>query len=206
LAERLADTTVALVGRDDDGDVFPLCAGVWVSRFEFVTAAHCVTTFARAVLGLAEDAPVGVDGIEMPYIGPGQYRGIYVEPTRVYTATLRKIDIPHDIAILSSNEVPQHLDAVIAPASPRTGEPVIVVGHPTAMYWTQSVGYVAGHFDRIMQKDGPLLEIDAVVYKGNSGGGVFDYQGQLVGIASFISPTPGIGIFVDVETVRRFSR
>ncbi len=206
LAEELADTTVALVARDPDGDVYPFCTGVWVSRFEFITAAHCATGYARRLLGLDEDAPVGTDGLKVSYFGPGEYRGVYKDPSDAFVAVLRKIDEAHDLAAFYSASVPWHRDATLAPSSPHTGAPVIMVGHPVAMYWTQTVGHVAGHYDRLLAKEGPWLQVDGVIFQGSSGGGAFDYEGRLVGIAAFTSPVPGLGFFAEVGTIRKFTR
>jgi len=204
LAEDLADETIALVARDGDGDLFPFCTAVWVGPNEFVTAAHCATGLVRQVQHLDEDADVDTTGLKFVYFGPGQYRGMYVEPTALYEGTLRKIDLTHDIAIVSSDAPPHHRAAALAPTSPRTGEPVIIVGHPATMYWTQTCGHVAGHFDQLPQRPGPWLQVDGGLFSGTSGGGAFDYRGRLVGIASFIGPMPSIGFFVDVSTVRQF--
>ena len=75
------------------------------------------------------------------------------------------------------------------------GQPVIVIGNPYAMGISVSTGVVSG-LDRDM-REGPYddyIQTDAAINHGNSGGPMFDLQGQVVGINSVVfSPSASGG-------------
>lgn len=62
-------------------------------------------------------------------------------------------------------------------ADPREGENVFVIGHPEGLKFTLSTGIVS-------RLDGNVLQMSAPVSPGNSGGPVYDGQGNLVGIVT----------------------
>jgi serine protease Do len=89
-----------------------------------------------------------------------------------------------DMAVLALG-APVHGRAA-APLSagdpPGVGEPVAVFGHPLGLPFTGSRGIVSGQTD---QFGASLLQIDATVDHGNSGGPVIDLRtGEVVGIAT----------------------
>jgi serine protease Do len=84
---------------------------------------------------------------------------------------------------------------------PKIGDVVIVVGHPLGEGWAFSEGIVSKVTD-----EGRLM-IDAAVNMGNSGGGVFDRRGRLIGIvSSLLTPSrhgtwSGIGYAAPISRV-----
>lgn len=71
------------------------------------------------------------------------------------------------------------------------GESVTIGGHPLDMQNVYTFGYVAGHYDYEGRK---LTIIDASIAPGNSGGPVWDEEGNLVGIAVAVKVWPiGMG-------------
>jgi S1-C subfamily serine protease len=62
-------------------------------------------------------------------------------------------------------------------AEPKEGENIYVIGHPEGLKFTLSTGLIS-------RLDGTQLQISAPVSPGNSGGPVYDAQGNLVGIVS----------------------
>ncbi len=118
----------------------------------------------------------------------------------------------NDIAVL----LPSRLPAVLAPAvlgSPgamRVGDEAFAVGHPLGLYSSMSAGVISG-FDRTFQpdKDGPrlkgLIQFDAAVNPGNSGGPLLNRRGEVIGIvAGLVNPTEqevfiGIGFAVPID-------
>ncbi len=89
-AADLASKTVALVGRDREGNPRSYCSGVWVSETSILTAYHCV-----------EEADVG-DGVEYAVredvYAPGELHERASIVTRV--AKLYATDEAHDLALL----------------------------------------------------------------------------------------------------------
>jgi len=118
----------------------------------------------------------------------------------------------NDIAVL----IPGRLPEVFAPAvlgSPdamRIGDEAFAVGHPLGLYGSMSAGVISG-FDRTFQPsdDGPrlkgLIQFDAAVNPGNSGGPLLNRRGEVIGIvAGLVNPTEqevfiGIGFAVPIN-------
>jgi serine protease Do len=75
----------------------------------------------------------------------------------------------------------------------RVGDQVLAAGNPFGMGTSVSAGIVSA-LNRNIQ-DSPFdhfIQTDAAINHGNSGGPLFDMQGNVVGIASdIVSPTPG---------------
>lgn len=69
-----------------------------------------------------------------------------------------------------------------------SGDTVTAVGHPHGFGWSMTEGVVshsARFWDDMSAKSGfPLVQIDAPLNPGNSGGGLFNEEGYLVGINS----------------------
>ena len=90
------------------------------------------------------------------------------------------------------------------------GDPVVVIGHGMSMPWTSTQGHVV-YKDRFGARPYSLmLQVDAVINQGNSGGPVIDTNGKVVGIAqSIYSPGrkipgwDGIGMAVPVRQAKR---
>ena len=91
-----------------------------------------------------------------------------------------------------------------------TGTPVVVIGHGMSMSWTSTQGHVV-YRDRFgMRPYNLMLQVDAVINQGNSGGPIFNDRGKLIGVAqSIYSPGrsipgwDGVGMAVSVEQVKR---
>jgi S1-C subfamily serine protease len=116
-----------------------------------------------------------------------------------------------DIAVLRPLQPP----AVIVPATlgnpnaMRVGDEAFVVGNPLGLYGSMSSGVISG-FDRSFtdadtnQKLEGLIQFDAAVNPGNSGGPLLNRQGQVVGIVTgLVNPTDqsffiGIGFAVPI--------
>jgi serine protease Do len=123
-------------------------------------------------------------------------------------ATLRGRDEKTDIAILDVTPRPsQPLTAVPIGSSERlrVGDWVMAIGNPFGFSGTVTVGIVSARNRNI--NAGPyddFIQTDAAINRGNSGGPLFDIEGNVVGInTAIISPTGGsigIGFAVPMET------
>ncbi len=86
---------------------------------------------------------------------------------------------------------------------PEIGASVFAIGSPFGLQNTVTAGIVSAFRD----DDGrPVIQFDAPVNPGNSGGGLFDLDGRLIGIPTSIkSPIPGnvgLGFAVPASRVR----
>lgn len=66
-----------------------------------------------------------------------------------------------------------------------TGDPVVVMGHGMSLGWTSTFGHVS-YNNRFTKPYNIMLQIDAVVNQGNSGGPVIGLDGKVYGIVSSI--------------------
>jgi S1-C subfamily serine protease len=127
-----------------------------------------------------------------------------------------------DVAILKIDE--RDLPTVrLAPsnASLKLGEQIFVIGYPgvvlnhdflsrkSQLEASVTVGRVSGF--KIDINDRRVIQTDAAITWGNSGGPAFNLKGEVIGVATFISTTlegdqaiQGFNFLVPVDTVREF--
>jgi S1-C subfamily serine protease len=128
------------------------------------------------------------------------------------TATVASQDPATDIAVLTPDTPPSApAPATLGnPGSMRIGSEAYIVGNPFGLYGSLSSGVVSG-LDRSFKDptsdrvfDG-LIQVDAAVNPGNSGGPLVNRNGQVVGIVTaLINPTKqdvfiGIGLAVPID-------
>ena len=71
------------------------------------------------------------------------------------------------------------------------------------MYYTHAEGTVSAYRGDESSGIGKVVQVNATIWFGNSGGGVFDYQGRLVGICSRLTRVPMMNYFVHLDSVKR---
>ena len=94
------------------------------------------------------------------------------------------LDVFHDLAVLQIED--EHAapfpTVVLGPEEPVFGESVFVIGNPAGLDRTVTEG-ILSHTGRLFE--GSLyLQIDASVNPGNSGGPLFNGQGQVIGVVN----------------------
>ena len=115
-----------------------------------------------------------------------------------YDATVFGYDPVGDIAILTIIEPNKKLKVasfINSSDDVRVGDEVIVIGNPLgSLGGSVTNGYVSA-LDREINVDGTvmnLMQTDAAVNPGNSGGGIFNLKGELIGIVNAKSSGTGI--------------
>ena len=102
-----------------------------------------------------------------------------------------------DIAVLQAKTLPQlFVPATLGnPRALQVGDEAYVVGNPFGLYGSMSSGVISG-FDRTFQPETSkvtlkgLIQIDAAVNPGNSGGPLLNRYGHVVGIVTgLVNPT-----------------
>ncbi|MBX3462318.1 MAG: trypsin-like peptidase domain-containing protein [Planctomycetes bacterium] len=130
---------------------------------------------------------------------------------RNYRATVVNASPNHDLAVLRLQGDVQGLVPLPLGSSSdlRVGQTAIVIGNPFGFDQTMTTGIVSALNRTLESKDGNLMhgliQVDAAVNPGNSGGPLLDSAGRLVGVTTAIySPSgasAGIGFAVPVDTV-----
>jgi S1-C subfamily serine protease len=131
-------------------------------------------------------------------------------------ATLIGSQPENDLAILKAQHVPDEQPAAVlaSTARLRPGDEVVATGFPFGIGPSVSAGVISGlrrEFSdpRTQRKFTNLIQFDAAVNPGNSGGPLVDRDGEVVGIVtSLLNPTDaeffvGIGFAVPIENAAR---
>jgi S1-C subfamily serine protease len=135
----------------------------------------------------------------------------FADDTRA-EATIASADEENDIAVLQPDTLPPVVVPALLgnPAALQIGSETFAVGNPFGLYGSLSNGVVSGleRSFRDPQTDivhTGLIQIDAAVNPGNSGGPLLDRDGRVVGIViALINPTEqhvfiGIGLAVPID-------
>lgn len=117
-----------------------------------------------------------------------------------------------DIAVIQATEPPAILiPAVLGnPGAMRVGDEAYAVGNPFGLYSSMSAGVISG-FDRVFEIPGKniaiegMIQFDAAVNPGNSGGPLLNRAGHVIGIVTgLVNPSEqnffvGIGFAVPIN-------
>ena len=139
------------------------------------------------------------------------------------TATLVGADPNLDLAVLKVNEKADELVPVSIGASEgmKVGSTVVAIGNPGGELLANTVTQgIISALDRTAMSSSnttrnvAYIQHDATINSGNSGGGLFDYQGNLIGIntlkysGSYYSSSSyeGLGFAIPVETAYPIAR
>ena len=164
-------------------------SGVLISNDgKVLTAAHVVQTADAALV----EFPDGQDSI-----------------ARVIAS-----DVRSDVALLQLQQPPKDITPATLGDSDKVevGDQIFVIGAPYGISQTLTAGHLSGR--RQIDKEGEtrkyieLLQTDAAVNGGNSGGPMFDMNGQVVGIVSTIMSqsggSEGLAFATASNTAKRF--
>ncbi len=175
IARKVSPTVVVIQGKTDSGEV--LGSGFILSTDgKLVTNFHVIRDMNSASVQLANGKLLG-------------------------SVAVLATDEAHDLAILQ-------LPASDLPAlelgnsdTLSVGEPLVIVGSPNGLEGTVTAGILSSVRDL---GDGfKLLQTDAAVNPGNSGGPVLNSKGQAIGVVSFqLRSTQGLNFAIPINYVR----
>jgi S1-C subfamily serine protease len=86
-----------------------------------------------------------------------------------------------DLALIKAEIKPDYVFSLVDRVVPRVGDTILAIGSPGGLEKTVTRGIVSALGRRFLQI-GDVIQIDAAVNHGNSGGPVVDAEGRLVGI------------------------
>ncbi|MBO5892303.1 MAG: trypsin-like peptidase domain-containing protein [Oscillospiraceae bacterium] len=102
-----------------------------------------------------------------------------------YVAKIVGYDVAHDVAVLKIEATDLPHVVLGSSNSLAVGDQITVIGNPLGeLSYTQTVGYISGK-DRGISTDNTMinmLQTDASINSGNSGGPMFNMNGEVVGI------------------------
>jgi serine protease Do len=151
-----------------------------------VTAAHVVNDAAEIIVKFH-------DGQEIP-------------------ARIEQLANRADVALIKLQSLPKNpnIARIGLSDSVRVGDPVFVIGAPMGLEYSLSSGIISGRYkihrmtNRLAEAE--FLQTDAAINTGNSGGPLFNMDGEVVGIASSILSRSGgfegIGFAASTEIAR----
>lgn len=175
------------------------------------SAANCdelKEVFGICSITAIEHRSVPFTNLKVHYSVWNEETNISQEPTAWHLAEVKKLDEAHDLALLTTFAgTPPHAIAELAKYTPAVGEPITVVGHPAGMAWTFLPGTVSGYRDIVpgaADLQGPFLQIASPAWHGNSGGGAFNSDGELIGICDFLAGAPGEVFFTHLSNIKQF--
>ena len=155
LFKRLSPSVFVVEVLDENGSLIATGSGVAVASDQVVTNKHVIEA------GVAFRIKQG---------------------SKTWTAVVTYVDPDHDLGRLTveglkAPAVPVRLSSVLT-----VGEHVYSIGAPEGLELTISEGLISGlrEFEQVR-----LIQTSAAISHGSSGGGLFDAQGQLVGITTF---------------------
>jgi len=104
-----------------------------------------------------------------------------------------------DLALIKTEIETEYVFSVVDRVIPRVGDTVLAIGTPIGLEKTVTSGIVSALGRRFLQI-GDVVQIDAAVNPGNSGGPVIDNEGRLVGIVfAGIAQFQGLNFAVPAE-------
>jgi serine protease Do len=132
---------------------------------------------------------------------------ILTDDQRSYSARVVGTDPTTDLALLKVEGRDDFIHVKLADGIPRVGDWVVAIGNPFGLGGTVTAGIVSAR-ERDIGTDSHerLIQIDAPINKGDSGGPSFDLDGRVIGVNTMIfSPSGGsigIAFAIPADTVK----
>ncbi|MGH9279780.1 MAG: S1C family serine protease, partial [Acidimicrobiales bacterium] len=154
-----------------------LGAGVIISvRGQILTSLHVIEGAASITVSFS-------DGTESP-------------------ARVTGSDPAHDIAVLTPARLPEVVVPAVLGGGARVGDEAFAVGHPLGLTGSVSAGVISGLDRSFPLADGRSLEgmiqFDAAVNPGNSGGPLLNRNGEVIGIVTGLANPSGEDQFIGI--------
>jgi len=117
-------------------------------------------------------------------------------------ASIESSDPAHDIAVLTAERLPAVIVPAVLGGSPQIGNEAFAVGNPLGLVASLSAGVISG-LDRTFKiADGRtlsgMIQFDAAVNPGSSGGPLLNAKGQVIGIVIGLANAAGADEFAGI--------
>ena len=118
------------------------------------------------------------------------------------SATVQSSDPDHDIAVLNTAKPPGVIVPAVLGGGVRVGDETFALGHPLGLVDSLTSGVISGLDRSFPLPNGRtlsgLIQFDAAVSPGNSGGPLLNRKGQVVGIVTGLANPSGNEDFVGI--------
>jgi len=132
----------------------------------------------------------------------------------VMPAEIVGVDPPNDLAVLRVERLPEGVEPIPLGSSKdlQVGQTAIAIGNPFGQFERTLTTGVISALNRTLEVERGrvlrrVIQTDAAINRGNSGGPLLDSRGRLIGINTAIySPTgtsAGVGFAIPVDTAKR---
>lgn len=119
---------------------------------------------------------------------------IRLDEQRVVSATVIGRDSIHDIAVLQLDEYIEIAPLVLSQRTAQPGMWVMAIGNPFGLRDSVSVGIISGVRRELSGQNGlmnDIIQVDAAVNPGSSGGVILDSNGDVIGMVTAIQSGNG---------------
>ncbi len=194
----------------------PICSGVFIGANKILTAEHCIAPAALSpddyelLEPLVESGELDLTGSVVQFAKYSDYDPsleLENQITVARGAMVVALDRNSDLALLTTSKMETNEWADLSKKEVFLGMPVITVGHPSGLLYSVSHGMVSAKKRNILFEDRPVLflQTTAPIWFGNSGGPLFDDDGNLIGICSRIAgKSNALGLWVSQEAIKSF--
>jgi S1-C subfamily serine protease len=118
------------------------------------------------------------------------------------SATIASADPAHDIAVLTPAHTPNPIVPAVLGGVGQVGDPAYAVGHPLGFIASLTAGVISGLDRTVKAPNGKtlhgLIQFDAAVNPGSSGGPLLNRGGQVVGIVTSLASGSPNGYFIGI--------
>lgn len=201
--DHMLNSTAALVSyQPSDQEYHILCAGVFISEVQVLTAAHCVAVERQPRPGRSSYAVR--DFVEVVTYADFNLNHA-VTTTHIFV--VESVDFELDLALLQTVgdiEPGEFEVATISDVSyPGIGSEVFSVGHPLEIAWNVSSGIISRR--QSMNGRTQIVHSSTQSYFGSSGGPLFSRDGEVIGIAHAILVNQSwLPLFIGPRSIRGF--
>jgi S1-C subfamily serine protease len=176
--------------------------------YQTITPSLATVTTQRpdgGTVGLGSGVVVNASGAVLTALhvvdGAAQIRVEFADGTQAAAQVTARQPV-HDVAVLAVDRLPEVVVPAVLAGPPPVGDTVFAVGNPLGLRASLTAGVVSATGRTITPPSGPALEgliqFDAAVNPGNSGGPLLNRAGQVVGVVTALANPANQDFFVGV--------